>query len=365
MVWIRFPGLNLYFYDESILLALAGAVGKPVKVDSNTLDVRRGRFAHVCVEVDLNKPVIGKVWLQGFWYHVEYEGLHRICNTCGCYGHFARNCTKATTGSDQKSYSDTMPENQSQMPENQSQPQDMAANHQPKESPASSSAAHSKEGNIPDNGAASRISSPTKIEENAEEPLHGDWLVVKNKNRKSKATKSDKGGRNPKVNTAGIDKEKIAKSHAKRETYKSNANQKAGMSRGPKILQKPRQPVYANVKGKRRRKENDSPQWPAPQAIWPHVNHPKDLITLPQVNQRSNKGIKGKEVMTTMVHDLGYGAKSTVELKAISGNRFLMIHDEEFDTQTTDMIDNRLQTTSNPQGTDQEVVPETQPYQRQ
>jgi hypothetical protein len=48
MVWIRFPGLNLIFYDESILLALATAVGTPIKVDSNTLDVRRGRYARMC-----------------------------------------------------------------------------------------------------------------------------------------------------------------------------------------------------------------------------------------------------------------------------------------------------------------------------
>lgn len=92
MVWIRFPGLNLFYYDESILMAMATVVGKPVKVDNNTLNVRRGRFARVCVEVDLTKPVVGKVWLKDFWYKVEYEGLHRICSSCGCYGHLGRDC---------------------------------------------------------------------------------------------------------------------------------------------------------------------------------------------------------------------------------------------------------------------------------
>lgn len=65
MVWIRFPGLNLVFYDESILLALASTIGRPIRIDSNTFDVRRGRFARVCVEIDLNKPVVGKVWIKG------------------------------------------------------------------------------------------------------------------------------------------------------------------------------------------------------------------------------------------------------------------------------------------------------------
>ncbi|XP_019429951.1 PREDICTED: uncharacterized protein LOC109337427 [Lupinus angustifolius] len=76
MVWIRFPRLNVFFYDESILMTLVGAVGKHVKVDRNTLDVKRGCFARVCVEVDLDKHIVGKVWLKGFWYNVKYEGLH-------------------------------------------------------------------------------------------------------------------------------------------------------------------------------------------------------------------------------------------------------------------------------------------------
>ena len=44
-------------------------------------------FARVCVEIDLDKLAIGKVWLKDFWYKVEYEGLHHICATCGCYGY--------------------------------------------------------------------------------------------------------------------------------------------------------------------------------------------------------------------------------------------------------------------------------------
>lgn len=57
-------------------LVLALDVRRPIKVDNNTLDVRRGHFAHVCVEVDLNKSVMDKVWLFGFWDKVKYEVLH-------------------------------------------------------------------------------------------------------------------------------------------------------------------------------------------------------------------------------------------------------------------------------------------------
>lgn len=54
MVWIRFPKLNLVFYDESFLLDLAATA---VKVDTNTLKVERGRFARICVEIDLTKSM--------------------------------------------------------------------------------------------------------------------------------------------------------------------------------------------------------------------------------------------------------------------------------------------------------------------
>lgn len=31
MIWIKFPSLNLVYYDESFLFALASAVGRPIK----------------------------------------------------------------------------------------------------------------------------------------------------------------------------------------------------------------------------------------------------------------------------------------------------------------------------------------------
>ncbi|GAU41583.1 hypothetical protein TSUD_271920 [Trifolium subterraneum] len=90
MVWIRIPSLNLVYYDESVLWAVASMVGNLVKVDLHTLRVARGKFARMCVEVDLTKPVVGRVGINGDWYHVQYEGLHIICTQCGCYGHLLK-----------------------------------------------------------------------------------------------------------------------------------------------------------------------------------------------------------------------------------------------------------------------------------
>lgn len=40
MVWIHFSGLSLFYYDESVFLALAASVGKPIRAYINTKDVR-------------------------------------------------------------------------------------------------------------------------------------------------------------------------------------------------------------------------------------------------------------------------------------------------------------------------------------
>jgi hypothetical protein len=33
--WVRFPRLNLVYYDESFLMAMASSIGRPIKIDTN------------------------------------------------------------------------------------------------------------------------------------------------------------------------------------------------------------------------------------------------------------------------------------------------------------------------------------------
>ncbi|CAK8562226.1 unnamed protein product [Lathyrus sativus] len=65
LIWIRFSGLNLLYYDESVLLGLTFVVGTPVKIDTNTLNVEKGNFARICVKIDLTLQVIRKVIVNG------------------------------------------------------------------------------------------------------------------------------------------------------------------------------------------------------------------------------------------------------------------------------------------------------------
>jgi len=71
---------------------MASAICNPIRVDMNTRNVERGRFAKICVEVDLDKPVVGKICTKDHWYNIEYEGLRIIWGIYGCYGRLGRAC---------------------------------------------------------------------------------------------------------------------------------------------------------------------------------------------------------------------------------------------------------------------------------
>lgn len=47
-------------YNEDVLYALASSIDTTVKIDINTRLATRGRFARVCVEIDLTKPLVAQ-----------------------------------------------------------------------------------------------------------------------------------------------------------------------------------------------------------------------------------------------------------------------------------------------------------------
>ncbi|KAH1232321.1 hypothetical protein GmHk_09G025000 [Glycine max] len=56
------------------------------------MDATKGKFARVYMEIDLNQPIVRKVWFRDHYFRVEYEGLHFVCKKCGLHGHIARTC---------------------------------------------------------------------------------------------------------------------------------------------------------------------------------------------------------------------------------------------------------------------------------
>ncbi|KAL4303310.1 hypothetical protein GQ457_10G004120 [Hibiscus cannabinus] len=92
VVWDRLLGPPFRYYTKSMFCCIVGAIGKIIKIDYNTSEGKRGRFARLAVVVELSKPLIPSVLIDGVSQKIEYEGLPIICYSCGCYGHTAEVC---------------------------------------------------------------------------------------------------------------------------------------------------------------------------------------------------------------------------------------------------------------------------------
>ncbi|XP_021844915.2 uncharacterized protein [Spinacia oleracea] len=91
-VWVRIEELPVEYYDKDALYEISKVIGKPIRVDYATDKVSRARYARVCVEIDLRKPIITKVWVGGFWQPVVYENITSLCFKCGKIGHVLEKC---------------------------------------------------------------------------------------------------------------------------------------------------------------------------------------------------------------------------------------------------------------------------------
>ncbi|XP_031131901.1 uncharacterized protein LOC116033288 [Ipomoea triloba] len=93
LVWVRFPNLSVEYYNLLTLRKIGNKLGRTVQVDHTTSLVSRGKFARVCVEIDLTKPLISRFTLEEKVWQVAYEGMHLVCFTCGLYGHRREACS--------------------------------------------------------------------------------------------------------------------------------------------------------------------------------------------------------------------------------------------------------------------------------
>ncbi|KAL4341873.1 hypothetical protein GQ457_08G009200 [Hibiscus cannabinus] len=92
VVWIRLPGLPYRYYCKALFRRIAAVIGRVIKVDYNTKEVGRGKFARLVVLVDLNKPLKACIGIDNFVQRLEYEGLQHICFGYGVYGHSKEEC---------------------------------------------------------------------------------------------------------------------------------------------------------------------------------------------------------------------------------------------------------------------------------
>lgn len=93
--WVRLPGLPYHYYHKSLLRTIGEVLGTVLKIDYNTIGVPKARFARLAVKIDLTKPLVSMIKLDGATQFVEYEGLPTICYGCGKYG--TTTCSGVTT----------------------------------------------------------------------------------------------------------------------------------------------------------------------------------------------------------------------------------------------------------------------------
>ncbi|XP_016706963.1 uncharacterized protein [Gossypium hirsutum] len=94
IAWIRLPGLHYFYYTKGLVRALASVIGNVVKVDYNTIDGTRGKFARVAVVVDISKPLVPFIGVDRKKQTIVYESLPSIYYTCGKVSHIKENCSQ-------------------------------------------------------------------------------------------------------------------------------------------------------------------------------------------------------------------------------------------------------------------------------
>jgi len=75
-IWARLSELPIEFYDNSILQQIGNQLGDLLKIDARTIDNVQGRFARLCIQVDLDSPLVSKVRIGSLAQPVQYEGYH-------------------------------------------------------------------------------------------------------------------------------------------------------------------------------------------------------------------------------------------------------------------------------------------------
>ncbi|KAI9098542.1 hypothetical protein K1719_025167 [Acacia pycnantha] len=94
VAWVRFPDLPAPLFDKKFLLNLGNSLGKAIRLDIHTAQRARGKFARMCVELDLTKPLVPEFNVEGQSLSVEYESLGLLCSKCGLVGHAKQNCDR-------------------------------------------------------------------------------------------------------------------------------------------------------------------------------------------------------------------------------------------------------------------------------
>ena len=97
-VWLRMHGIGYEFMHSSVILSLATAFGRPIRIDTDSLDRCFGNYVRVLVEVDLAQPLETSVMLESpslsLTVDGSFEKLPAFCSSCVAIGHSTMECQR-------------------------------------------------------------------------------------------------------------------------------------------------------------------------------------------------------------------------------------------------------------------------------
>ena len=91
-VWIHLSELPIEYYEESVFRDIGRAIRPVLRVDTHTTLEVRGKFARLCVQVNLDESIVKTIEVGGIKQIVQYEGISSLCFSCGRVGHKAEGC---------------------------------------------------------------------------------------------------------------------------------------------------------------------------------------------------------------------------------------------------------------------------------
>ncbi|MBA0792687.1 hypothetical protein Gohar_017163 [Gossypium harknessii] len=92
VVWVRLLGFLGFVYKRQFLEKIGGLIGTVIKLDFQKDNGLRGKFERMAVSINLIKPLVSQIMVNGAMQRVEFESLLSVCFSCNCLGHPKKLC---------------------------------------------------------------------------------------------------------------------------------------------------------------------------------------------------------------------------------------------------------------------------------